>query len=448
MMMQTGIQLMQEQRQQLIMTPELRQALAILQYSITELNAYLQEKVTENPVLDWEDRILNKSVGTDFATLRQSGRNRTSDRESEAWWENISGQESLYEQMEAQLRFTNLNTEQKKIARFMLGNLDDRGYLNVSVDDVCKRFNIASEQVEYILKVLQQFEPAGICARNLRECLLLQLDRMGEVNPLLKKIVQHYLLRLANGRWQQVARELGCEVEELQQLVDRLRRLDPNPGLQLVHNPHDFIIPDVVIEEENGKYVISVNDQLQGTLRLNPEYEALRAQTIDQPEQVKQYLNERFQEAVWLFRSLESRRQTLMRVTEAILQKQLAFFKQGVPFLKPLTLQDVASELQLHESTVSRAIRGKYLQTPQGVILFKTLFSTGVATVDGEGASREGVKALIKRLIQDEDKYKPLSDQRLANLLSAQGMTISRRTVTKYREELAIPASTKRKRRH
>lgn len=444
--MQTGIQLVQEQRQQLIMTPELRQALVVLQYSITELNAYLKQQVTENPLLDWEDRVIKKNVSEEFSISWKSVRNRSSHREPDAWWENIHGHESLFEQMEAQLRISGLNFEQKKIARFMLGNLDERGYLNVSVDDVCKRFNTSAPEVQQILETLQQFEPAGICARNLRECLLLQLERRGEVNPLLTKIVQHYLLHLANGRWQQVARELDCDVEELQQLVNRLRQLDPNPGLQLGHDPRDYVIPDVIIEEENGKYVISVNDQLQGTLRLNAEYEALRKRASGSSNQVKQYLNERFQEAMWLFRSLESRRQTLTRVSEVVLRKQLAFFRRGVPFLKPLTLQDVARELQLHESTVSRAIRGKYLQTPQGVILFKKLFSSGVATADGEGASREGVKALIKQLIQEEDNRKPLSDQQLANLLTEQGMSISRRTVTKYREELAIPASTKRKR--
>lgn len=444
--MQTGIHLIQEQRQQLVMTPELRQALSILQYPATELNAYLKEQVTENPVLDWEEGEFKKPVGEGTTTSWKSVRNRKHDREPGKWWENVSVHQSLLEQMEEQLRFSRLESEEKRIARFMLGNLDERGYLNISITEVCNRFNISAEWAERILSVLQQFEPAGICARHLRECLLLQIERMPEAGPLLKQVVQHHLPQLADGRWKQVANVLGCEQKELQDVVDCLRRLDPNPGLQLIHDPGHYVIPDVIIEEVNGDHVISVNDQIQGRLRFHPEYEPLRFIANDQSRQVKQYLSERFQAADWLFRSLESRRQTLIKITEVILKRQRAFFAHGIAFLKPMTLQDVALTIDLHESTVSRAIRDKYVQAPRGLIPFKLLFSSGLATAGGEGTSREGVKEHIKQIVQNENKAKPLSDQQLANALIKMGVRISRRTVTKYREELAIPSSTKRKR--
>lgn len=444
--MQTGMQLVQEQRQQLVMTPELRQALSVLQYSVTELNAYLMEQVMENPVLDWEESALKRSAAEGLATSWKSVRSRNTDRDQDKWWEHISVHKSLHEQMEEQLRFSKLGTQEKRVARFMLGHLDERGYLNISVEDTCKRFNVEVACVTRVLDALQQFEPAGIFARDLRECLLLQIERMKDAHPLLKQVVQNHLLKLANGQWKQVARDLGCEQKQLQQLVDTLRKLDPNPGLQLIHEPGNYVIPDVVIEEVDGEYFISINDQFQGSLRIHPEYEQMRFQVTEQSRQVKQYLTERFQAADWLFRSLESRRQTLFKITEVILERQQAFFENGVAFLRPMTLQDVANVLGLHESTVSRAIRSKYLQTPRGLMPFKTLFSSGLATTEGEETSRVGVKEQIKEIVRNENKASPLSDQQLANTLKQMGVQISRRTVTKYREELAIPSSTKRKR--
>lgn len=438
--MQTGIHLVQEQRQQLVMTPELRQALSVLQLSVTELSDFLMEQVTENPVLDWEESA--SGLSTSWKGLRD----RQTDRGHDKWWENVSVGKSLHEQMEEQLRYAKLDVTEKRLALFLLGHLDERGYLNVSVEQVCNRFNVDAASVMGVIRVLQQFEPPGICARDLRECLLLQIERQPDAPPLLRRLVAHHLEKLADGRWKAVATDLGCDEGELQRLVDMLRPLDPNPGLQLIHDPGNYVIPDVIVEYVDGEYVISINDQLYGSLRLHPEYEQLRFQVQDQPRQVKQYLTERFQAADWLFRNLESRRQTLFNITKVILERQQPFFKRGIAFLRPMTLADVAHELDLHESTVSRAIRSKYLQSPRGLIPFKMLFSSGLATIGGETTSRVGVKEHIKQIVQNEDKLKPFSDQQLANTLSKMGVKISRRTVAKYRKELAIPSSTKRKR--
>lgn len=441
--MQTGIQLVQEQKQQLVMTPELRQALSVLQYNVTELNTFVMEQVTENPVLDWDVTSDKRLVSEGFQTW--SGiRYRQPDEERGPWWENVSVHQSLQEQMEEQLRFLKLEALEKKIAKFLLGHLDERGYLNISIEETCKRFNVEAFRVKSVLRELQQFEPAGIFARDLQECLLLQVERMEDSPPLLKDVVTHYLPQLADGKWQQVAKVLNCTPEQLQHAVDWIRKLDPNPGLQLVHDPANYVIPDVIIEEINGEYVITINDPFRDRLRVSPEYEAMcRA---GDSRQVRQYLTERFQAADWLFRSLESRRQTLFNITRTILEYQEAFFKHGLAFLRPMTLQDVAQVIGVHESTVSRAIRNKYLQTPRGLIFFKTLFSSGLQTAGGEGASREQVKQQIKQMVKNENKANPYSDQQLANELKEMGVKISRRTVAKYREELMIPPSAKRKR--
>lgn len=444
--MQTGMQLVQEQRQQLVMTPELRQALSVLQYSITELNDYLMEQVTENPVLDWEEEFPKKQVVEGFSSPWRRAR-RHHDEQQDLWWENVSVHKTLHEQMEEQLRFAPLDADEKEIALFLLGHLDERGYLNVSVDEACNRFKTDESDVLRVLRVLQQFEPAGICARDLQECLLLQIERFHDAPPLLSQMVREHLPALAEGRWKQVAMALGCDQQHLQQMVDWLRKCDPNPGLQLIHDPGKYVVPDVIVEEREGKYIISINDGFHGKLRIHPEYERFRnGGAQEQPRQVQRYLAERFQAADWLFKNIESRRQTLLRITQVALERQEAFFTHGIAFLRPMTLADVAGVLDLHESTVSRAIRNKYLQTPRGLIPFKMLFSSGLTTISGEGASREGVKEQIKQLVEKENKARPLSDQQLANALKKTGVRISRRTVAKYRGELAIPSSTRRKR--
>ncbi|WP_054951279.1 RNA polymerase factor sigma-54 [Numidum massiliense] len=448
--MQTGLHLVQEQRQQLVMTPELRQALSVLQYSATELNAYLQEQVLENPVLDIAEQPVKKGAGEgDVYATSWHGVTRSSRRsegELDKWWENVSGEQTLPEHMEEQLRFSELDAAERKIARFIIGLLDERGYINISVQDICKRFDIEGVDAERVIHTLQQFEPAGIFARNLQECLLLQIARQNDPHPLLAEVVKHHLQQLADGKWQQVARALDCESSELQQVVEALRRLDPNPGLQLIHKPGNYVIPDVVIEEVNGTYVITVNDYYGERLRIHPEYEPLRHTSAQHSKQVADYLHDRFQAADWLFRSLESRRQTLLNITRVILEYQQQFFKQGIAFLRPMTLLDVAERLEVHESTVSRAIRNKYMQTPRGLVLYKTLFSSGLKTVGGGETSREGVKQQIKEMVQTENKQRPFSDEQLARALKSKGVKISRRTVAKYREELMIPSSTKRRR--
>lgn len=467
--MRMGIGLNLEQTQKLIITPELRQAIAILQLSSQELTEFLEEQLLENPVLelgeteevslnedgageetgaaepekfdvDWQDYF------ADGRDLGYTGMAETRTEES-SFEQFVSRENTLHEHLLLQLILSLSQPEMIKIGEFLIGNIDDNGYLRISVEEAVAALGCAENEVESVLKVIQEFDPPGVGARNLAECLLLQLTYLYGDQPLARAIITEHLEDLGEGRITKIARQLAITPGEVQAVADLIKTLDPKPGRRFGGGDETrYIVPDVVVEKVAGEYVVLVNDHMCSRLRINSQYRALLNQGFNEEEETKKFIESKLSSALWILKSIEQRRLTLYRVVKTIVSFQKDFLDYGIRHLKPLTLKQVADVVDLHESTVSRAIANKYVQTPQGVYELKFFFASGVAKNCGQGVASESIKRAIKELIDKEDPANPLTDQALTDCLKRQGLRISRRTVAKYRDEMGIPAAGRRKR--
>lgn len=456
MRLDLGLQLQQTQR--LILTPELRQAIAILQQPVTELAAFLDEQLLENPCLEAEakeEAELAPAPRLDLGALvRYLGNgNETNGSAGESEDEDQPNPEdrfhqpapTLPEHLLAQLSLSPLLGAERCVVEYLIGSLNENGYLTLSLDEVAERFRTPLEQVESLLSYLQSFDPPGVGARNLAECLLLQWSAVANGNPLVERLIEHHLDDLAEGRLPRIARELNVTPAEVQAAADLIRTLDPKPGRRFGRASETrYVVPDVTVEWIDREFVITVNESPLPRLRVNRQYQQLLVGSSEQP--AKRWVEERIGAAISLLKAIEQRRQTVYRVTEAIIEFQREFFRRGPRYLRPLTLKDVGDRIGVHESTVSRATAGKWLQTPHGLLEFKYFFTSGVAAAGGEGIAADAVKRLIAELIAKEEPANPLSDQALMERLGAQGVELARRTVAKYREEIGIPSSSKRKR--
>ncbi|MEG6615113.1 RNA polymerase factor sigma-54 [Peptococcaceae bacterium 1198_IL3148] len=459
--MRLGYGLSIEQTQKLIMTPELRQAIAILQMSSLDLTQFVEQQLQENPLLektveeagldqadagghedkfdiDWQEYF------QDSSDLGDSGGpiNRDKEYNYEAF---VAEAPSLSEHLNFQLAMSNCPKDIAVIVKYLIGNLDPRGYLHISLDEVKHELNSTDDKVAAALEVLQSMEPVGIGARTLEECLLLQVKGINKENPLLISIIQRHLKDLAQGKYNKIATKLGVTVKEVQRVADTIRMLDPKPARNFSHrDDNQFIVPDVVVEKVGDEYIILVNDVTVPRIRVNNLYKSVVKQSQD--NDARKYVETKLNAALWLIRSIEQRRMTLYRVTNTLVELQQEFLDYGVKYLKPLNLKDVANRLELHESTISRATANKYIQTPQGVFEMKYFFSSGIKRQQGNDVSSESIKKLLQEVVAGEDPKKPLSDQKIADLLKEKGIQISRRTVTKYRDELGILSTSQRKR--
>ncbi|GGE04122.1 RNA polymerase sigma-54 factor [Marinithermofilum abyssi] len=461
MALSMGYGLMQEQRMKLVMTPELRQAIEILQYSATDLLQYIQEQVMENPVLEMEESGADTKTDSPVSSVEENMLDWTRYLRDYQWNGTSVGKgeekdnpverlatstESLGEVLEAQLRLLDLDSRTREVCSYIIGNLDEHGYVTVKSDQICKRFQLGREELEQCFHLVHSLDPAGVGARSLSECLRIQLSREDEPDELALRLVESCLTDVAEGRLKKVARKLDVSVAEVQQSLDRIKRLNPRPGLLYSGENPRYVVPDVTVEWVNEDFVILVNDGYIPRLGISRHYESILRRQDENARQAAGYIKDRMQSALWLMKSIEQRKQTLYRVTEAILQEQRPFFEHGTSHLKPLTLKQVAESLDLHESTVSRATQHKYLQTPRGLFPYRFFFPSGVSTQAGGNTSARSVKERIAKMVAEEDKCRPLSDQMIANRLKEEGVKISRRTVAKYREELGIAASKVRKR--
>ena len=453
--MKLGYDLVIEQAQKLSLTPELIQSIQILQLSNFDLIEYVKSELVENPILENAKSldetqpidIQEKLRESDFEAERFRQFEYSADDEEDHTYEQyVSRDETLTDHLLLQLSLSKIKSDEAAIGRYIIEAIDDNGYLTMSLEEVAEALGEDIEKVDHVLDVIQNFDPVGVGARDLRECLVIQLSARGMLTDEIEYVIYNMLEELANKKFAVIAKQLGLKKEDVQELSDLIKTLDPKPGRAYGSGKEtNYIVPDIILENHHGEFELSSNFKSSPKLRVSSYYDKLVQEAAHDGE-LKKYINEKFNSAVWLIKSIEQRRRTIYDVSEAIFKHQEKFFQKGEKYLKPLTLRQIAEELGIHESTVSRTINGKYIQSPRGIYELKYFFSTGISTGDGGSVSSSSIKSVIKDLIKSEDEKKPYSDQEIADILKRRDIEISRRTVAKYRESLGILSSSKRKR--
>ncbi len=435
--------LWQHQTMKLAMTQELTQAIALLQYSSQELIEFLENKAIENPLLQIEAGSL-QTTDPRYDSVKKS--HKTSSGDKQNWLEQIAKKETtLAEYMLAQLDLRLYNESVKKTILFLINSLDENGYLHIGLDEVASILSVTMQQAEEALQVIQALEPAGVGARNLKECLLLQMEHNGDSNKLAYTILSQYFLLFAEKKWRHISKQLNIQLKQIQEVFDYVQTLNPRPGSDYYSEHATYIVPDLMIKWDGEAFSVNMFDDALPKIQFNEKYFQKFFSTGD--SKVISFLQEKQQDYHWIMKSIEQRKETLLKVALKIIEKQPEYFTHGPDYLKPMTMKEISDELEIHESTVSRAVREKYAQTPFGTIELKSLFSSTIKTTSEQDASSVQVKKEISHLINQENKQKPLSDQDLAVMLEEKkGIVVSRRTIAKYRDQLGIPSSSKRKR--
>lgn len=446
------------QEQKLIMTQEMQLSVKLLQMSAFELSQYIEKEMQENPVLEADvehnselDNLNNKIDYKEFIEYLDFD-NYDHHSSYEKPEENdlnplnfVSEEKSLREHLLEQIDLMHLDKNTRDISKYIIENLNEKGYLEVDIDYIAEELNKSEQEISYALEVVQSLEPVGIAARSLQECLNLQLKRKGYEEEELYIIVDKYLDFIAENKYSLLAKNLNIDVKKAQEYGDIVKSLEPKPTRGYYTGEEiSYIIPDAYISKVDGESFIIMNDEIVPKLSINNLYKDIIKNQND--KHAVDFVQEKLNNAIFLIKSIEHRKSTIHRVIEKILEIQKDYFEKDSEFLKPMTLKEIAEELDLHESTVSRAIRDKYVSTSKGTIKIKDLFTTGISTNMSEDLSTNLIKKRIEEIVASEDKSKPLSDQVISEMLIKEDMNISRRTVAKYREELNIKSSSKRKR--
>lgn len=426
------ISLHQQQKQQhnLVMTPHLRQAIELLQYSTYDLYEFIQQQITDNPILEIDEK---------FEQPMKPLRNKTSLKSStqtDFLYQIADHPQDPRDELIQAATFQFTGIQLKRII-YCIEHLNDEGFLNASIEEV-----LSSDEITKAIAHLQKIGPIGLGARDCQECILLQLRHHKPINHhAIELMTSHFDLFLKQ-RWTMIAQKMNISLEEVKQLIQFIKTFKLRPMVDLSTSKPSYIIPDIVVEEQENGFSYYLNDQYLPKLSINHTY-----QTIDYVHKdVTHYVQQQLKQIDWLKNSLEMRRHTMTKIINVVIAKQQDFFKKGMTALKPLTLQDVSLEIEMHESTVSRATSNKYIQTPHGIFEFKSLFTAKIGSSNGEEISQQKVKFLLQQYIENENKTKPLSDQKISSVLNEnEGIVISRRTISKYREELNIPSSRNRK---
>jgi RNA polymerase sigma-54 factor len=515
------LRLQQKLTQQLVMTPQLRQAIKLLQLNHLELADALRAELSENPVLeeptdgasdDSFDTSLKETVNAETVLLESQTQSSTApdegagtaadnlgpqeaqivsdmsatlqeppgaspepsnkEVEKDVDWESyldsysyslpastagasseqfpsfeasLTKSESLHDHLRWQIRMQGLSEQESRIAFMLIEEINADGYLTTDgVDTVCQAFELERSEVENVVGDLQKLEPLGVGARSIQECLLIQCSELHPEADIALAIIEHHLDKIERHDYPSIARELKVTLDDIGQAVKLLTTLEPKPGRAYADREPQYITPDIYLSKMGSEWVIVLNEDGLPKLRISNYYKRALGNSAGN---TKDYLQDKMRCAVWLIRSIHMRQRTIYRVMESILKYQTQFFDKGVSHLKPLVLKDIADDIEMHESTISRVTTNKYVHTPQGIFELKYFFNSAIGRSSGEGIASESVRDYIKRLIEDEDPKKPLSDQKLVTLLKSKDITIARRTVAKYREMLRIPPSSKRKKR-
>ncbi|MEK6711353.1 MAG: RNA polymerase factor sigma-54 [Nitrospinota bacterium] len=479
MVLQPRLSLKTEQR--LVMTAMLQQAISLLPLTRMELQQAVQQELLENPVIEEAlDEVREVSDGEMPEAPEEVPSAETDERgEVEIDWENIvqddyglrsaagplpgegdfpsyeqtlSKPESLTEHLEWQLQLSSAPGPVLRLARLIVGNIDEGGYLRADSLELAAGEGLGEAEAGRALALVQEFDPPGVGARDLRECLLLQLrnlERDGLADPkalgLALPLVRDHLGQIEERHLPRLARQMGAEPEDLQAALRVIRTLHPRPGERFAEERVEVVVPDVTVIRRGEDYDILLNDDGLPPLRLSPFYTQMAANRSSTPADARRFIEERVRAAVWFLKSIEQRRQTILKVSRSIVTFQRAFLDHGVSHLRPLVLRDVAEDIEMHESTVSRVTTGKYMETPRGVFPFKYFFHSGLASDDGNHASSVAVKAKIRQIVEAENKGRPLTDQQIVEKLKDAHVLIARRTVTKYRKELRLPSAGRRR---
>lgn len=431
--------LQQKQKQiqalNLVMTPALRQAIELLQYSTYELYDYLLEQALDNPLLDLKE----KDDNSFRAHENSRHRNLSHSLANSLDWiaeDEVNMRDKLVQQASLQFK----RDKDICLLKYLIYNLDDNGYLQLTQDR--HELNYDEKTITYGVQLLQQIGPIGIGAKNLKECLLIQLTYHYPTEKLAYQLIHEHFDLLTTRKWDDIAKQMKISLAEVKNLYEFIKKLNPKPCTMITDFKTEYITPDIVIELVDDQLAYYLNDSYLPAIQVNHDYLAMR----NKGTEVAQYINDQQSQIHWLVNSIEKRRMTISKIVEVLLNKQHKFFQDGFIALQPLTLKEVADAIDMHESTVSRATANKMIQTPKGTFNLRMLFTSKLDTADGDAISQTKVKTLLQRFIKDENKFKPLSDQKIAEFFNKEaGITISRRTISKYREELNIPSSRMRK---
>jgi RNA polymerase sigma-54 factor len=464
------------QTQRLVMTPMLQQAIQLLQLSTIELQELLQKELTENPMLEespteegpapepapeapaLEATPPDAPATTETPEVPELPFDLTEimfgppdertlvqqEQHEETHFENFVGSTtSLADHLDEQLRLSVAEADVRQAGEEIIGNLDEDGYLRATLEEMSEKTHLPLAVFEKALALVQTFDPPGVAARNLRECLLVQLRQQPEPDPLAIEILESHFEAFQRCKYGDIARALKRDPDRVQEAVEEIAALEPKPGRRFAASDTRYVVPDVYVHKTDDGYAIVLNDDGIPRLRINPYYRSMLGR--DKEDGARRYVEDRLRSAIWLIKSVHQRQRTLYRVTDSIVKFQKEFLAGGLPHLRPLSLRDVAEDIGMHESTVSRVTTNKYVQTPQGLFELKFFFHSGIATGRGEMVSSISVKKMIQDLVGQENQQKPLSDQEITRALKQGGLSIARRTVAKYREELGILPSHQRK---
>jgi len=458
--------------QKLILTPSLQQAIKLLPMSTLELSELLNQEMVENPMLEetpsenleqqeaapekpeekpvqekgdtWDDQDYEYFFG-DYLDDGYRPRTPTEVKELPPIENTLSTASSLSDHLMWQLSMQTNDPAMKEIGLAIIGNLDDDGYLVASFEELAAMGGWPLPEVERALRLLQGFDPVGVASRDLQECLLIQLRHLGLEGTPTEKIITEHLRLLQNHQVPEIARKLGLTIDELKEHIEVIRNLDPKPGSRFNPTQSQYVIPDVYVVKVEDQYVAVLNEDGLPQMRISPVYRRLLDKGADNSDETRAYVKDKFRSALWLIKSVEQRQKTIHKVANSIINFQRDFLDHGIEHLRPLVLRDVANDIGMHESTVSRVVTNKYMHTPQGVFEMKYFFHSGISSSFGESVSSVTIKQRIRKIIENEDPRKPLSDSKIVSILQREGLVLARRTIAKYREELKISTSNQRK---